>query len=76
MRFEFQERVISNERPGGHIQKVFEVRDGRGGMRVLRSAGLSGDYLLSMPEHSFVRPSETQVDPFVPSPKVTLRSEV
>jgi hypothetical protein len=51
MRFELQEREERNECACDHIQKVFEVRDGRGVMRLLRRAGLPGHRLLSMREH-------------------------
>jgi hypothetical protein len=36
MRFELQEKEERNECTGDHNQKVFEVRDGRGVVRVLR----------------------------------------
>ena len=50
MRFELQEKEQRIECTGDHIKEVFEVRDGRGVMRVLRQPGLSRDDLLSMRE--------------------------
>ena len=61
MRHESQEN--RNEREDDDNAEVFEVRDGDRKMRVLRPAGLSGDFLLSMRGRRRPRfPNETQVD--------------
>jgi hypothetical protein len=61
MRSELPEKEKANERPGDDVQKVFEVRDSGGVLRVLRRAGLPGHHLLPMPEHRLCRQAETQV---------------
>src|SRR5713226_9330831 len=72
MRFELQER--RNERPDDHSQEVFEMRNCNRDMRLLRSAGLSGHYLLSVRERGLSRPPPIQTGHFVSCAEVTLRA--
>src|SRR5260370_25033238 len=70
MRFELQER--RNKRADDHSQEVFEMRICNRGVRLLRSAGLSGHYLLSVRERRLSRPSPIQTGHFVSYAEVTL----
>src|SRR5260370_21935154 len=70
MRFELQER--RNERADDHSQEGFEMRNCNRDVRLLRSAGLSGHYLLSVRERRLSRPSPIQTGHFVSYAEATL----
>ena len=72
MRFALQAR--RNEHADVHGQEVFKVRDRNRDVRILRSAGLSGHYLLSMCERRISRSGADETDHSVPTAEVTIGS--
>ncbi len=69
MRFKLQER--RNNNADDHSQKMFAMRNRHRDMRVLRRAGLPGNYVLSVCERRFSRSGAYETDHYVSPREVT-----